>query len=77
VASYNTSDFKKGLKIQIGGEPYLITEFNFRKPGKGNALYECKMKDGARRWRRGRFAERDVNEIQAASPGDKFVHGLR
>jgi elongation factor P len=45
VATYKTSDFKKGLKIQIDGEPYLMTEMNFRKPGKGNALYECKMKN--------------------------------
>ena len=45
MATYSTSDFKKGLKIQIDGEPYLITEMNFRKPGKGNALYECKMKN--------------------------------
>lgn len=45
MATYKTSDFKKGLKVQIDGEPYLMTEMNFRKPGKGNALYECKLKN--------------------------------
>jgi elongation factor P len=45
VATYKTSDFKKGLKVQIDGEPYLMTEMNFRKPGKGNALYECRLKN--------------------------------
>ena len=45
MATYKTSDFKKGLKVQIDGEPYLMTEMNFRKPGKGNALYECRMKN--------------------------------
>jgi elongation factor P len=45
VATYKTSDFRKGLRIQIDGEPYLMVEMNFRKPGKGNALYECKMKN--------------------------------
>jgi len=45
VGTYKTSDFKKGLKVQIDGEPYVITEMNFRKPGKGNALYECKLKN--------------------------------
>jgi len=45
VGTYKTSDFKKGLKVQIDGEPYLMTEMNFRKPGKGNALYECKLKN--------------------------------
>jgi len=42
---YNTSDFRKGLKIQIDGEPYLMVEMNFVKPGKGNALYKCKMRN--------------------------------
>lgn len=41
---YSASDLKKGLKIEIDGQPYIITEFNFVKPGKGQALYNCKMK---------------------------------
>jgi len=45
VGSYKTSDLKKGLKVQIDGEPYLLTEVDFFKPGKGNALYRCKMKN--------------------------------
>lgn len=45
VASYNTSDFRKGLKVQIDGEPYLMTEMNFVKPGKGNAMYKCKLRN--------------------------------
>ncbi|MBS0211477.1 MAG: elongation factor P [Planctomycetes bacterium] len=45
MASYNTSDFKKGIKVQIDGEPYLMVEYNFVKPGKGNALYKCRLKN--------------------------------
>ena len=45
MANYKTSDFKKGLKVQIDGEPYLMTEMNFVKPGKGNALYKCKLRN--------------------------------
>ncbi len=45
MATYKTSDFKKGLKVQIDGEPYLMTEVHFVKPGKGNALYKCKLKN--------------------------------
>ena len=45
MASYNTSDFRKGLKVQIDGDPYLIIECNFVKPGKGNALYKCKLRN--------------------------------
>jgi elongation factor P len=42
---YTAGDLRKGLKIQIDGEPYVITEFDFTKPGKGQALYRCKMKN--------------------------------
>lgn len=45
MATYSTNEFKKGLKIQIDGVPYQMIEMNFRKPGKGTALYECKLKN--------------------------------
>lgn len=45
VAVYKTSEFRKGLKVQIDGEPYLMIEMNFVKPGKGNALYKCKLRN--------------------------------
>ena len=42
---YSASDLKKGLKIEIDGAPWVITEFEFCKPGKGTALYRCRMKN--------------------------------
>lgn len=42
---YNASDLKKGLKIEIDGDPCVITQFEFSKPGKGQALYRCKIKN--------------------------------
>ena len=42
---YNASDLRKGLKIQIDKDPYSITEFQFSKPGKGQSLYRCKLKN--------------------------------
>jgi elongation factor P len=45
VTTYNTSDFRKGLKVQIDGDPYLMLECNFVKPGKGNAFYKCKLRN--------------------------------
>ena len=42
---YNASDLKKNLRIKLDKEPYVITEFNFVKPGKGQALYRCKLKN--------------------------------
>ena len=44
---YNASDLKKGLKIEIEGDPCMITHFEFSKPGKGQALYRCKDKKSA------------------------------
>lgn len=45
MPSYSTSDFRKGLKVQIDGDPYLMVEMNFVKPGKGNAFYKCRLKN--------------------------------
>lgn len=42
---YEPSDLRKGLKIEVDGDPYLVTEFDFCKPGKGQALYRCKLKN--------------------------------
>ncbi len=42
---YTSSDLRKGLKIDIDGEPYLVVQFDFVKPGKGQALYKCKLKN--------------------------------
>ncbi|MBN1614184.1 MAG: elongation factor P [Deltaproteobacteria bacterium] len=42
---YSASDLKKGLRIKIDNEPYIVTEFNFVKPGKGQALYRCKLRN--------------------------------
>ncbi len=38
-------DLRKGLKIEIDGEPYIIVDFEFSKPGKGQALYRCRLKN--------------------------------
>ena len=42
---YQTSDFKKGLKILLDGEPYSIVDFNHFKPGKCNAITRTKLKN--------------------------------
>ncbi len=42
---YSASDLKKGLKIEIDGQPWVITDFDFCKPGKGTALYRCRLKN--------------------------------
>lgn len=42
---YQTSDFRKGLKIEFKGEPYLIVDFLHVKPGKGGAFIRTKLKN--------------------------------
>ena len=42
---YTSSDLRKGLKIEIDGDPYLVVQYEFSKPGKGKAYYKCKLKN--------------------------------
>ena len=42
---YSTSEFKKGLKIELDGVPYAIVEFLHVKPGKGGAFVRTKIKN--------------------------------
>jgi len=42
---YLASDLRKGLKFEIDSEPYVIVGFEFKKPGKGQSLYKCKLKN--------------------------------
>lgn len=41
---YSTQDFRKNLKIEIDGEPYVIIECQHVKPGKGVAFVKTKYK---------------------------------
>ena len=83
MGTINTSEFKKGLKVKLDGDPYLMVECNFVKPGKGQALYKCRLKHLIRgttidrTWKSGDSIESaDVDEISAQylyRQGDKFV----
>jgi elongation factor P len=42
---FSTSDFRKGLKIEFKGEPYVIVDFLHVKPGKGGAFVRTKLKN--------------------------------
>jgi elongation factor P len=39
-----TNQFKRGMKIELEGEPFLIAEFQHVKPGKGGAFVRTKLK---------------------------------
>lgn len=80
---HDTSDIKKGLKIQIDGVPYAVVEFQFVKPGKGVAFTRTKIKNmmtGAvieRTYRSGEKLEpaaMEERQMQYLYPdGDDFV----
>ena len=42
---YSTTDFRKGLKIEIDGTPFEIVEFQHFKPGKGGAMVRTKLRN--------------------------------
>ena len=42
---YSTAEFKKGLKIELDGTPYIMVDFQHVKPGKGGAFVRTKLKN--------------------------------
>jgi elongation factor P len=42
---YETSDIRKGLKIKMDGDPWMVVDFQFVKPGKGNAFTRTRLKN--------------------------------
>jgi elongation factor P len=77
-----SGDLRKGLKIELDGEPHVIVQFEFVKPGKGQALYKCKLKNmltGAQFDKTFRSSEKfnkaDLEEVEMEylySDGDRF-----
>ena len=42
---YETSDIRKGLRFEMDGDPYIVLEFQFVKPGKGTAFTRTKIRN--------------------------------
>ncbi|MBI5523755.1 MAG: elongation factor P [Desulfarculus sp.] len=42
---YSTADFRRGLKVEIDGKPFIIVDFQHVKPGKGGAFVRTKLKN--------------------------------
>jgi elongation factor P len=42
---YETSDIRKGLKVQMDGVPFEVIYFQFVKPGKGQAFTRTKLRN--------------------------------
>ena len=62
----DTSQFKNGLKIELDGEPFVITYFQHVKPGKGGAFVRTKVKNILT----GRSVERTFRSGEKVSEAD-------
>ncbi|MFO7581677.1 elongation factor P [Guyparkeria sp.] len=45
MANYSTNEFRGGLKVMLDGDPAIIIENEFVKPGKGQAFNRVKLKN--------------------------------
>ena len=80
---YDTSDIRKNLKFLLEGVPVTVVEFQFVKPGKGQAFTRTKLRNMLtgtmleRTFKTGeRFEKADMEERQQQflyPEGDKFV----
>ena len=66
MASYNTSEFKSGLKFMMDGDPCSIVENEFVKPGKGQAFSRVKF----RNLKTGRVIERTFKSGDSVEAAD-------
>ncbi len=62
----DTSDIRKGLKIMVDNQPYAVVEFQFVKPGKGQAFTRVKIRNMAT----GAVLERTYKSGEKLEPAD-------
>ena len=66
MASYNTNEFRSGLKLMIDGDPCSIVENEFVKPGKGQAFNRVKI----RNLKTGRVIDRTYKSGESVEAAD-------
>jgi elongation factor P len=77
MATYNTSEFRSGLKILIDGDPCTIVENDIVKPGKGQAFNRVKI----RNLKTGRVVDRTYKSGESVEAADvmdtemQFLYG--
>jgi elongation factor P len=63
---YDFSNIKKNLKIKLDGVPFSVVEFQFVKPGKGNAFTRTRL----RNMMTGAVIERTFKQHEKLEPAD-------
>ena len=66
MATYSTNEFKSGLKVLLDGDPCVISENEFVKPGKGQAFSRVKF----RNLKTGRVLERTYKSGESVEAAD-------
>jgi len=66
MASYNTSEFRGGLKVMLDGDPCSILDNEFVKPGKGQAFNRVRL----RNLRSGRVWDRTFKSGESLEAAD-------
>lgn len=66
MASYSTSEFKAGIKLLLDGDPYVVIENEFVKPGKGQAFNRVRV----RNLKTGRTVEKTFKSGDTAEAAD-------
>ncbi len=73
MASYNTNEFRSGLKIILDGDPYNIVENEFVKPGKGQAFNRVRV----RNLKTGRVIEKTFKSGESVEAADVFEQQMQ
>jgi elongation factor P len=73
MASYNTNEFRGGLKIIIDGDPCVIVENEFVKPGKGQAFNRVKI----RNLKTGRVVDRTFKSGDSVEAADVVEQSMQ
>ena len=68
MTTYNTNEFRAGLKIMLDGDPYNIVENEFVKPGKGQAFNRARV----RNLKTGRTIERTFRSGDSVEAADVY-----
>jgi len=71
--SIDSSDIKKGLKIQLDGVPFSVIEFQFVKPGKGTAFTRTRVKN----LMTGAVIDRTFRSGEKLTPADVEQHEMQ
>ena len=66
MATFNTNEFRGGLKIMLDNDPYSIIENEFVKPGKGQAFNRVKI----RNLKTGRVIEKTFKSGESVEAAD-------